>query len=1078
MTVTAALTETVYALTGSSLGPFSTVWPYNAPSDVTVQLDVGDGNGPRLLAQGADYTLNASSPTLTNGGSVTLASHVLVEPTWNLGALVAIVRSTPRSQPSSFGEAVGFSPKASEQALDNVERQVQEMSATLRRAVLYDYGEGGVVAPTDPLALWTNDANGKLTDFGYGASNVLIGTDNNGNLKLWTPPNFPPAVHIDGGGVTVASYAELRASAFVPAPGADSIAVVLADPWKGGIFVPANGGMLTDDGGMRIVDANGTCWRRVFSGPVNAAWYYDNPAPASRMGDGKGTLITAADQAANPQWIGLPAALGGGPYPVGTTWESVAILQAIYACFARGSTPGAIVWNSNASQSNLPLWLPPGYMPINQPFYLSARGVDITFAEKAGSALQWKGAKNVSPVMFDAISYGEVHNLTVLDQVGVSGVPLVDVNWTGANPGLKTQQLTFYDMLITGPSQADSVGFYVSRSGGASQGDTIALITPSIFGCYTGIVAGGTNALNITILGGNIQSNFKNGCVAYGGSFMVYSMSMEAAAVDFHLYPQAGAIALDGADAYIYGGGGQTARCVLRDYRSENIVLCYDRNHAARLDNVGTAQAYNLYGWGAGAHSHLGMLIATTGAINKVCMCVDDSGPAWIVADAASTNTKIVQQGPSPGWAANRWVGFTRWFRYGNSYSFAAGPITASDANSVTDPNGFYSPEPFPGFVPGQLANYLVKVCGVAGSTAPAWDTFPPGLTIATPGTPQFGLTTGAGSNVVSSVQTGIANGQYMVVCDAIRVQAPPAGALCSGALIGKVQNYTAGASFNASLTGGVMTVNSMTTGAIKIGAATFTLNPTWPGTTITGQLTGTPGGVGTYSISNPQQPDVAAKAVTTSPAWELVNSIGDPQLATRALVDANGYWGTGIPDGQLTWLPIDFDVMAGVASGDGIDPGAYGKFRDCGYVNFAWAMDTSPMTRFRAPVNAGVLPNFSYRNGGPLTQSLVGTVITVAATTLTPAQIARGSHLSLGNALAAFTLSMPIYFDGLTQDFRLYITNNNAAGVLTWGANVKAANPTVALGAVGKMTVVTLAWIGAPAGAGVWLVTNVQGPM
>ena len=86
MTVATILTETVYALVGTALGPFNTVWPYNAPRDVTCQVDYGDGAGPQLLVQGADYMLTANNPTLSNGGSVTLAAYVLSNCRRGLGA--------------------------------------------------------------------------------------------------------------------------------------------------------------------------------------------------------------------------------------------------------------------------------------------------------------------------------------------------------------------------------------------------------------------------------------------------------------------------------------------------------------------------------------------------------------------------------------------------------------------------------------------------------------------------------------------------------------------------------------------------------------------------------------------------------------------------------------------------------------------------------------------------------------------------------------------------------------------------------------------------------------------------------
>jgi hypothetical protein len=920
---------------------------------------------------------------------------------------------------------------------------------------------------------------------------------------LQTIPNLPPAIGLDGteqfwinqagvdrrttiasilasGGagssgsiLTVNSYDLLRAIAVGPA----ITAVVLNDPWKGGVFVRVTTGNLTDNGGTRIVDAAGATWKRLYAERVSAAWFYN--AATGYLGDGSNRAITSADQAANPQWIGLPAALGGGNYPVGTTWASVTLMEAVYCCFADAARPGIVVWNASTSSKNQALWLPPGFMPINQPFYLSARGVDIMFAAKAASLLQWQGLNSVTPVQFDAISYGAIRNLSLSDQVGVTGVPLVDVNWTGANPGLKTQQLTFYDWEVAGNNQGDSVGVYISRHGGDAQGDTVNLMNPLIFGCATGLVCGGTNTLNVNVWGGNIQNNVKYGAVAYGGSFMLYSMSMEVGAVDFHVYPQASQMTLDGADAVAFPGGGATARCAIHDHRSENVILMLDRNHAGRIDSAGVAQVFGLYGWGSGAHQHIGMCIRTGGVTNGVAICVDDSGPAWFAADASSTNTVIVKQGASPGWAPGQWVGFSRWFRYSNGFSFAGGPITASTANSLTDPNGWYSPEPFPGFVPGQLAGYYVKVTGVSGAVQPNWDSFPPGQSVTLIGSPGYGFTTGAGSNVVSTLQ-GVANGQGIVVCDAYRLQAPPSSTtIGEGALIGRVANLTPGALFTASVTAGVMTVTAITSGTIRIGAALNPggISPVWSGTLVLSQISGTPGGAGTYSVSYPQQPNVASSPFGTAPSFQVVNSLGEALAATVSLTDANGYYGALIPDGQISWLPLDFDVIAGVASGDNVSPGSVGRFRECGLINYAWGMGTGWNSRIRPPPNSTSFQNFSFRNGNTLTQSLAANLTTTAATSIIQAQIAQASHAVLGNAIAAFTLNMPTWMDGLTQEFRLIINNQNAAGVMTWGANVHSVNPTVTLGAAGKVTIVTLTWVGSPAGAGVWYAGNPQGP-
>jgi hypothetical protein len=249
MTVAAVSTETLYALSGTTLGPFNTVWPYASPGDVTCQLDYGDGTGAHLLVQGADYMLTASGPTLSAGGQITLAAYVLSNfgAAWAAGAQLMLARLTPRSQPSAFGEAVGFSPQASEQALDNVERQVQEMSALLGQALMFP--------PGDPC------------------SGMLPGTPERNGLALMFDPvtGCPYAGLPPGGGGSpappAAGLAQFVSIAALRALGSQTYAIgdaALVGSFDGSAARVAGGGLfrmagtvaatgLADDGGTVIV---------------------------------------------------------------------------------------------------------------------------------------------------------------------------------------------------------------------------------------------------------------------------------------------------------------------------------------------------------------------------------------------------------------------------------------------------------------------------------------------------------------------------------------------------------------------------------------------------------------------------------------------------------------------------------------------------------------------------------------------------------------------------------------------------------------------------------------------------------
>ena len=184
---------------------------------------------------------------------------------------------------------------------------------------------------------------------------------------LQTIPNLPPAIAVTGddqfwinqagidkratlgmlgsgvsggGDVAVASsYAELRASDHPP----NVTSVVIDDGARSGLFVRVPGATpitRSDNGGTVLLDAGGQLWARVIESRVNAAWFYAGP-PNNTFGDNTGVTITAADIAANPQWVGL-STFGDypvAPYPVGTTHDFVALQEWAYACLAARSAP-------------------------------------------------------------------------------------------------------------------------------------------------------------------------------------------------------------------------------------------------------------------------------------------------------------------------------------------------------------------------------------------------------------------------------------------------------------------------------------------------------------------------------------------------------------------------------------------------------------------------------------------------------------------------------------------------------------------------------------------------------------------
>ncbi len=132
MSIVAEPTETTYALTAANLGPFSTVWTYEQASDVVAWLDLGAEQ--TRLSQGVDYTLAGVSP-LTAGGAVTLSNIYLVAGAWPDNCRLVLQRAQALDQPSTYGQQPSFDTLASEQALDHVTREVQQLATAQGRAL-------------------------------------------------------------------------------------------------------------------------------------------------------------------------------------------------------------------------------------------------------------------------------------------------------------------------------------------------------------------------------------------------------------------------------------------------------------------------------------------------------------------------------------------------------------------------------------------------------------------------------------------------------------------------------------------------------------------------------------------------------------------------------------------------------------------------------------------------------------------------------------------------------------------------------------------------------------------------------
>lgn len=88
-----------------------------------------------------------------------------------------------------------------------------------------------------------------------------------------------------------------------------------------------------------------------------------------------------------------------------------------------------------------------------------------------------------------------------------------------------------------------------------------------------------------------------------------------------------------------------------------------------------------------------------------------------------------------------------------------------------------------------------------------------------------------------------------------------------------------------ASVSGDVLTVTNVASGVLQAGQTLSDAGALLPATTITSQLTGTTGGLGTYLLSQIQPTPIASEAMTTA-----LNLIGQVQaLSTRDLHQTEG---------------------------------------------------------------------------------------------------------------------------------------------------------------------------------------------
>ncbi len=138
------------------------------------------------------------------------------------------------------------------------------------------------------------------------------------------------------------------------------------------------------------------------------------PQMFGAFGDGTSHKITAADVAANSQWIGT--------YVAGMEWDYVATQECIYACFASTSTPGNVIWNITVLQSsfivNSRMFIPPGDYQISGMLVLCAIGFYIEWADRGDATWSWTGT---------VVTTGNTHSSTTIDNIPPADLAIIAV---------------------------------------------------------------------------------------------------------------------------------------------------------------------------------------------------------------------------------------------------------------------------------------------------------------------------------------------------------------------------------------------------------------------------------------------------------------------------------------------------------------------------------------------------------------------------------------------------------------------------------------------------------------------------
>lgn len=677
----------------------------------------------------------------------------------------------------------------------------------------------------------------------------------------------------------------------------------------------------TSTGLMAVQAADGHWWNMVTTDHFSVGWfgaYADGLAdPNNDPSPPAYEFITAGDITNNPQWRGT--------YVVGTTWDTVAVQESKYAAYASASTPGSIVWNGNQSSQNVEWYIPNGSYGINKQIYSVQSGFRDRGEGKSTAQLDWIGSTGTIMWVCDSCNYGQEINLSVVSNQIPSYptlVPLVSWDWTGANSGLKTQQLTLYDMYCGVSINGQCM--QISRTGSGSQGDTITFVTPSwnaFYGDYA-LNINGDNALSVVVVNGDCQG-FQHDCIVVGGgSALTYATHFENQNLNgVAETPVLNQITTHGADVHATGGVGN-ADNIVHGARSEGTIL------TAGFAGITDVNDSSVLGGDLSGHllssPYLPGMIVKPSANNtksRTFAVVDDGGPGTWPAPTNITGLVLTDSGAA--YTVNQWVGFELYIRFGDSVNDLGFtqrcPIASNTATTITVTA---SENCTGGSLPALQTGMLYHIGGHSSGVEPNWDGATAGFSAQSEFTGD-GFYTLAGSNQVGTGNEAsqISVNDYIMVPLADQI-APSGASAVAMPLYGKV--------------------------TVKSGSSCAAFSG------ITNCLT-----------------------INKNAAFTLGTS--------AAQIGAFGYYGTPITDGDIKWIDLEFDVAQAAhiiknfnttAGKIGATNGRYGDISGFIYGRTDWADTTynsgglssgAPPSQITANMTQGQLLN---RLCGPLTNS------------------------------------------------------------------------------------------------------------